>query len=80
MSVVHVSNTPTKQECKTCLYCDIYENRCIKYNAPAYQTGGICLHKGCTEYKRNDGRVPDWYEFIEDDDELDLTQQSVRGR
>lgn len=79
MRVIHVDNSPTKQECKCCLYCDIYANRCIKYNAPAYKTGGICLHKDCTDYKRNDGRVPDWYEFIEDD-ELDLTQQSVRGR
>lgn len=82
MSVVHINNTPTDQECKSCLWCDIYTNRCLKDNTPAYQTGGICLHKGCKHYHRNDGRVPDWEEYIDDDndDELDLTQQGGRYR
>jgi len=79
MKVIHVDNTPTKKECKNCEWCDIYNNLCMRDNTPAYNKGK-CLHEGCKRYEQAKGYVPDWYEFIEDDDELDLAQQSVRGR
>lgn len=65
MRVVYVDNTPTKQECVSCEFCDIYNNLCLRDNTPAYDKGK-CLHDSCKRYVRCKGRVPNWYEYILD--------------